>query len=353
VYDTVESFTLSVDGSMFKTSLTNATQRRKMTTDVAMGESVTVTYLDSNEFYAWVNESGKIMSRSAEYTFIIMGNTTLEAIDVDKTESDEAMVVYMDNNNKVISQGYYNVNDAISVPVAPYYVGRTFEKWSMDEAAIKAAMATQDVIEVKPVYTVNADKFLVTVNYVDAAGKSLKEQALTEETTLAEAVTLTADAEFDGKPFSYWKSNGKIVGYNPNFAVRMLNTDDIVLEAVYGDDSVTTKEALVTVMDTRVSGEYTHSFVTSWNVPEEYTVAGAGVVYTRDDMNVAEENLVKGTANVRTYQSNIQSHSATFTQNVSTSSANRHFVARGYVDVTLPDGTTTTIYSDVVHTVNP
>ena len=90
----------------------------------------TATYKPSanHVFLYWLNESGRIISEQANYSFYLTYDTKLSAVD-----NSKRYVVFRDMNDKVLHSSEYTVdgngNVVVDVPVTSGFTGFVFENW--------------------------------------------------------------------------------------------------------------------------------------------------------------------------------------------------------------------------------
>ena len=138
VYEKDESaskITLTVNGSGFTVKIgegaETGNQENNYTNDsVSVGESITIT-ATSDKFADWKNDSNKIVSKSASYTFVITGNTTL-TMDVSATSGTN--VIWLSHSNQIMKSETYTTGNltASDFPVGPSRPGYIFKGWKIE-----------------------------------------------------------------------------------------------------------------------------------------------------------------------------------------------------------------------------
>lgn len=288
-------FRLEVTGSKFKVSNMNATQRSYFDDWYTADTKVTVTFVGSSDetFLYWVNGNGKIMSTSPEYTFYMVTHTELHAVYSDSdTSGSEALVVFVNNqsNGQVLVSHYYTSNETIVFPDAPVSMGREFVGWTMTETQIKEAMATESKIVVYARYISSSEYCVIVKNNLNG------DQVVTDPIASGKECTIEADESLGS--FSYWMWNGKIISYTPSLVVRS-NDKNIELTAVYNEEAEPVP--VITMTDsfgTQLDGRYGLTFVATRSVPEGWTVARQGILYTNrtdlDGKDLTKELVIGG-----------------------------------------------------------
>ena len=287
VYKPVEGgiFELTVNASKFTVN-DGAVQTSYLLEKIDVGASVTVKFKGTEKFLYWVNESKKVVSTNPEYTFYMGSATTLNAVYAEKQEN-QAMVVFVSLSGQVISSKSYTDKQPITFPEPPIKMGATFEKWSMTEAQIRAAMATTEtgIIIVEPVYVSNETEATVTITYPDQTTD-------TKTGTVGKVITLTAKS-IEGKEFKCWKYDGMTLGYTETLKVAPRGTMN--LEAVYvtAGEPVTRTPVieLTEISASKLDEKYVVSFTATRSVPENYTVIGQGVLASTNSRYAEKDAL--------------------------------------------------------------
>jgi uncharacterized repeat protein (TIGR02543 family) len=364
------TFQLIVNGSSYKVIGVDGVdedinQTSTQTFDVPVNTSVTIEFTGSEEFLYWANSSNKIVSTGGIYTFTMVANTTLTSYYYNPSVDNSAQLMFVSAdtaNGQVIRAYQISSKSKITRPAAPSKMGHTFRYWTMDgstEASdddIKALIGNAKVIKLYPYYVSNGDNYTVTVNSVKDSwnsGTNVAEPYETESTEVGKGITLSAK-EDTGYKFNYWTdSTGAILGYTSNLFIRPTKT--ITVYAVYSEKDVE-KQPVVTMTDIYASvynaEKYRVSFTATRSIPDDCTVAEAGVLYTYDGavagmsneqiMNFLQTNT---SSNVKKGKDSSTSNVATITMNTTTVYANRTFYAIGYVIYT-KDGVSYTIFSE-------
>ena len=208
--------------------------------DADLGTKVTVTApeVDGYEFKYWKNSAG-FVSADASYSFVIGSNISLIAVYAESAPADSVKADVFNYNGSLIESLTANKGDTVgSLNLStPTLTGYVFLKWSLDDDYVMnkdtQIVAQYEKANVSETVTVNGANY-GTFTYDDE-------------------VELTADAEKDGKSFSYWTRDGKIVSYDTVYTFYAWNgTADI--RAVYGE-TVSKRPAVVLESD-KTDGAY-------------------------------------------------------------------------------------------------
>ena len=312
----------------------------------AVGTKLTVTANGENFAY-WQNEAGSVLSRSAEYTFTVVGKATVTAVYNTKVDS-KAIVNFISGYDQIIDRYQITAEEDFTVPAAPTKTGCDFAGWSINggaavtenvadavKAAITAALETEDtaddIINVKATYTTKVQKVTITVTNGDGGG----------EYNVNDVVTVTASVPASGYKFSHWTDGTNTLSYNTSYSFYAAK--DITLTAVYVEEAATveakgTTEIVDVIKDT-VNGKI--SFVSMSTVPEGCKIQNAGLVatMTAGDFDATNARAVKvGTTSASAYR---------YTWTVPVSSTDVIYV-RAYLVYSDKNGNVHTIYGDIV-----
>ena len=110
-------------------------------------------------------------------------------------------------------------------------------------------------------------------------------------------VTVTADAEKDGKAFSYWAKDGKAASYDKEYSFYA--SADSVLEAVY-EGSVENKNVLV-MANPVMADETRIAFFAERNISSEYEIIETGILMGKNEgLNLDSTGAIKAVAKSKT-----------------------------------------------------
>ncbi len=336
---------INVSGSASTVKVNGSEQTSGYTYPYLPGTVLTIELTDTDRFAYW-EVNGKVVNRSAVYTFTVVNGISVNAIYNTKVENKK-IVIFESDYNQIIQRSQMTSDelDASIFPAVPVKTGYGAGVWGMtlDQLRDEFAKEDVDVITVKPVYPAIEDTATVTV----VGGTIQGTEALTTaEYTLNSGIVLVADAPADGMQFAYWTDeNGTILGYNQSYAFYLAG--DVTVTAIFVEhaqavEQVGTAEIAEIIKQEGKSGI---SFVAIFDTPEGSTIDFAGVVATSDaavGQNLTRENAtyVRGGAQ--------ESGNGRFTWTKSNAGADTTWYVRAYLVYTDADGVTHTVYSSVV-----
>lgn len=276
VYEPISGgkFWLTVTASEFTVN-GGAVQDSYLYEQFAVGASVTVNFTGSENFLYWVNASNKVVSTEKSYTFIMGSETTLKAV-YGKARQNQATVVFISHSDQIISSKAYTTSDTIQFPVPPIKMGCTFTGWSMTEAEIRAAMASNSgIIQVRALYTEPSIACKVTVVYPEGTDNQVV------NAVVGKAIDVTAK-DIEGKTFSYWTDDkGTVLGYTKT--LKLAPSGDMTVKAVYGENAeVKPVITMSEVSATTANESYVVTFMATRAVPDGYKVVKQGILWSRD-----------------------------------------------------------------------
>lgn len=347
---------LRVEGSGFTVNNNEVCNETGYEAEFQPGETITLEYVGAKEFLYWKNESGKILNRDKIYRFTFLGDTTVIPVYVDKELPGDAFVEFVSYYDQVIMAETYSTDSGIVFPVGPSKIGGTFKGWSVDGTNVLNESALAELIRegrthitLRPVYEVSNEKFTVTIMADGASAKTIT------DVLAGEQITVTAP-EISGRQFSYWAADEKgkeILGYSKDYAV--LVSGDTTLYAFYQDEGTEIEKrptVAITDMSAFVEGSTNKvRFVSTYDVPEGYTIQETGMVWSTKEMYDLEESgqdLVIGAEGVNKQTSSLQTEKGSYflVISVGTSTDTKIFI-RGYLTIKNNEtGTIETIYSD-------
>ena len=277
-----------------------------------------------NKFMYWKDDnSNRILSYEESYLFEVGSGKSISAVFA--SANDSAMVVFK-NANGII----YGADFGGSVPQNPYMYGYKFSGWYKDGE--KTSLKAGDSVDA------NED-----TTYIAGFGKEETAYKITvngKVTTYSynDKVTVIADAEKDGKAFSYWAKDGKAASYDMQYSFYA--SADSVLEAVY-EGSVENKNVLV-MANPVMADETRIAFFAERNISSEYEIIETGILMgTAGDLNLDSTGIIKAVAKSKTAQGQ-------FTVRKAKASAGETWHARAYVIYRNTAGNAQTIYSNEV-----
>ena len=350
VYEPISGgkFWLTVTASEFTVN-GGAVQDSYLYEQFAVGASVTVNFTGSENFLYWVNASNKVVSTEKSYTFIMGSETTLKAV-YGKARQNQATVVFISHSDQIISSKAYTTNDTIQFPVPPIKMGCTFTGWSMTEAEIRAAMASNSgIIQVRALYTEPSIACKVTVVYPEGIDNEVV------NAVVGKAVNVTAK-DIEGKTFSYWTDDkGTVLGYTKT--LKLAPSGDMTVKAVYGENAeVKPVITMSEVSATTANESYVVTFMATRAVPNGYKVVKQGILWSRDAV-CGEDGAAaymqfdsngKLPDGVKAYIGNNLDLNGVTRYDIITKYNDRTFYGRGYMVLESDAGKLLYIYTDTI-----
>lgn len=350
VYEPISGgkFWLTVTASEFTVN-GGAVQDSYLYEQFAVGASVTVNFTGSENFLYWVNASNKVVSTEKSYTFIMGSETTLKAV-YGKARQNQATVVFISHSDQIISSKAYTTNDTIQFPVPPIKMGCTFTGWSMTEAEIRAAMASNSgIIQVRALYTEPSIACKVTVVYPEGTDNQVV------NAVVGKAIDVTAK-DIEGKTFSYWTDDkGTVLGYTKT--LKLAPSGDMTVKAVY--DQAAEAKPVITMSEvsaTTANESYVVTFMATRAVPNGYKVVKQGILWSRDAV-CGEDGAAaymqfdsngKLPDGVRAYIGNNLDLNGVTRYDITTKCNDRTFYGRGYMVLESDAGELLYIYTDTI-----
>ena len=350
VYEPISGgkFWLTVTASEFTVN-GGAVQDSYLYEQFAVGASVTVNFTGSENFLYWVNASNKVVSTNKSYTFIMGSETTLKAV-YGKARQNQATVVFISHSDQIISSKAYTTNDTIQFPVPPIKMGCTFTGWSMTEAEIRAAMASNSgIIQVRALYTEPSIACKVTVVYPEGTDNQVV------NAVVGKAIDVTAK-DIEGKTFSYWTDDkGTVLGYTKT--LKLAPSGDMTVKAVYGENAEVKPVISMTAIDASAgNGYWVVSFTATRAVPAGYEMVKQGILYSLDSRCAGEagKDYLKLTADgtvpegVYEYSGKDQALNGVTRFNGKVGTADTTLYGRGYMILKNSAGEVLYVYADTI-----
>ncbi len=247
-----------------------------------VGERLNLSLADSEGFMYWKDASnGFILSYDPNCSLNVGSDRSIIAIFAE----DGVYVSFKNINGQVVAEGL--VNGELRVPQNPYVYGYEFAGWF--DGKEKSLLKAGDIVSAdkntvyNAGYSKKADLYKVDVN---GSEKSYKYNDL---------VSVTAEGEKDGKAFSYWERNGKIVCYDLTYSFYV--SADSTVNAVYGQSSAD-KNVLVMANPCAVGGDKI-AFFAERNIADEYTVIESGILLgQKEGLNLTNAKIKAVSKNV-------------------------------------------------------
>lgn len=248
----------------------------------------------TNKFMYWQDVlSGKIVSYSKEYSFVLGSVKDIRAVYADSTK--EALITFKGMGDVVYTIGY----NSVTVPSNPYLMGYEFSGWYDESSKIKLDIKAEEDftseanISIKAAWKTTDVMYNVTVTGANEQSAQYKYNS---------KVSLTAkETDEEGNAFSYWMRDGNIVSYSAEYSFYV--SGDTEVEAVYGAGN---KADVVIVMANPVLvGTDKIAFFAERLIPDDFSVVETGILMG-DSADLSIENhtykaIAKSTSNKGQY----------------------------------------------------
>lgn len=295
---------------------------------------------EGEEFLYWKdNQTSRVVSYFNEYSFIIGTGRDLSA--VFKTTGSYS-VKFMDMNYKVVGEGVST--DTITVPKNPYLMGYTFGGWKIGDTVKSEYVAGYEIAA----NTFGEDTVITAIQNQDATEYQVTFVDVKNYTSGSYKYNQGFTAEHidaaEGKKFSHWERDGKIVSYDDKYVFYVGNYDTTV-KAIFVDEAdVVAKDAKITMAQPTIVAGNKISFIMERSVPEGFAVIEAGILIKKDlqtEITLDTAGIIKGTS------VNHANYGAYNLRKANVASGDT-WSAVGYLIYKDADGNVKTIYSDVV-----
>ena len=367
VYENAGTGLLHIIGSKYEVD-DSGPQESSADFDKPVGKKVNLIYTGT-DFQYWVNISNNIISTTPEYTFTMVGETTIRLVTSRDLETQQSVyVIFLNAYDQVLSTERIldeeGAEDAFPGTI-PSKMGVVFEKWvfeGTDEEATPSAIAAKisdnnPVVKIVPKYTEPSETYTLTVK-VKTGGNVTDVEGYTElavpagvvkhikVSEIAEAAGLSAD------DFSYWSLNEiEEASYNKTeYTVIGVKGKAFTVTAVFDGAAEEKATVLVTQMfSSLVDGAHKISATMYYNVPEGSTVHETGFVYsTNTSFSTDPDSLVIGAENARKHISYMTENTNMYTVNFNAGAdSNKTVYLRAFVIYTDDNNEMYTIYSDL------
>ncbi len=304
--------------------------------------TVTAEAAEGYEFVYWMDKDTKVvLSKNAEYTFVVVKNTNLEAVFAEK-ESEAVVVTFM-TGDEFANQFVAAVtaeDGTVQLPEAKEYAGYEFAGWDTNGDGIAEIASDETSANVTEsatwiaVYTTK-ETYAVTVTNGEIISGKQEDGSYELGSKLGVKAVKPEDAE---GTFSGWYVGDTLVSTNETY--WFVVNAETALEARWSEAAVVVAEPVVrfskTNRTTEASGKQKVEIALSWSAPKEgCTVLAEGILRTYK--TGLEEQLTLGTtvSGITTNQCKSVGQNGTFTLtvNLGATSANRtkDITVRGYV----------------------
>lgn len=347
LYESTANRLLTVEGSANNFQVNGFLQNEAIyQKQTKVGSQITVTYTGSNEFCYWKNDSGKIVSRDAAYSFTFVDTTSLTAVtlgaDSGSAESGYlAMVEFISAYGQVMQAETWSSTanaDDLKLPDAPSMFGRIFRYWSLDgttEATVEMILAaingTETHLVLEPVYETTETTYSITVKYPDDSEIA---DVLYENIKAGNSLVVTPQ-NITGKTFAYWAADADgstILSYSKDYLIRA--TNNITLYAIYSDTEVEAKPviSMTNVYKTSLGEQKKVSFEVTRSVPDTYEVLETGILAVTNGAFTEFYSMTMNSTDVRKVAANSTDNDGIYTININvTNDPDRKLAVRGYM----------------------
>ena len=337
---------------------------------VPIGVQVTLIFT-GEDFKYWVNYSNNIVSTEAQFSFVMVSETTISVYTTTVDNPTDVSVIFLNGYNQVLAKqniaDEYDWDDVVP-PVIPSRMGHTFDGWYIadengkpteTEADGQSVMAAgSSIVVIVPKFVTNGQVYTLKVKSVDNGTEADYE---TYELDAGISKTINALDIADGNgctgSFQYWMLGENIVSYADSYTVVSVGGKELTLTAVFSDENVDEQPtiAITQVYRTETSdGKHKISFTMSYYLPDGYTVQKSGFVYANDaklpddldDFVVDNPNVYKHIAKVKE-----ETNTVIYTMNMTVTKLDSNVHVRAFVICT--DDATGEIVAVYAPTVDP
>ena len=320
------------------------------------GTEVTVSYIGTDTFNCWKNDSGKVVSRDIDYVFVIANDVKLTAVFA--SDSDRQAVFYNYYSQvvkmKSLTAGASNELQDADFTALPEIAGKTNGQWKVKGTAVTtkaellAAAGNAATVDVRASY----EDDLTTTITLTVTGKQLSGTTLSDYADGTKvysglqpgALTALSLPDEAALPFLYYADTaGNPISRTADMSVRFYG--DAELYAVYGNETAP-DGPLVSVLTIKKTGT-TMNVEVLRDLPAGYTVKEQGILFgTEATFGILdpEDAMVFNGADTYRYISN--GVAATDVTGLTLRNVSGKIYARGYV-IYMFGGAEAVIYTDI------
>ena len=315
-------------------------------------QNAKITLVNSSDsFMFYADAEGNTFGYEGEYSFNLIGNTTIDAW-YENTNTDKVCIIYKNTNDsqQLLASASYKVSELSSaftdhIVSSSHNFGYEFFSWNKSVSDIIAsAESGKGTIVVEPIYTEMETMYTVGVN----GGYISSENDNNGSFAMHSSVKLKANEAPAGQKFAYWtNSAGKIVSNSPSITVTVISNETYTAKFVDENETV----ALVPSM--HIAAAYDQNVgkivtVAQRFLPDEYTIKGYGLIYSKD-VEYSEDEMtcdaVDGVELRMSYNSSPQSANGIWINRIS---CEEYVCVRAYMIYEDAKGNSYTAYSNSV-----
>ena len=329
----------TANGALFTVD-DDATQQDSLNHAYTLGTVLTLKAVEPDRVLQWENGSRKVIGRGGELQITVTGEMDIHLVYEAAASATQSFVQFVSDYGQVLLSQKYSAFPASDVPDAPTKFGYDFAGWAFEGeaeaqadivAAVNDRIGQEATITVKPRYTKQEIAYTVTVEYEGVA----HDDDVYADVQMGSNLTVAADEYIDGCLFQYWKIGETIVGYQPEYFLKVAG--DVTLTAVYGAASVEVLPVITMSELSQVVSGSTHkvSGSATRDIPDGYTLVEHGVLFARGyqlpDGSTLEESFVLNGAGVSKYVSNATMNRGVVKVNVKVDNDDVVVTLRGYM----------------------
>lgn len=291
---------------------------------------------------------------------------------------------YDEDNDGYLSQS--EIDSVTELVLQDYSIIKSLKKWIFLMSVLQASILIQarslQVFQLRIVRLLSLIKFTGINAFEDTV---IVKWSITADYTVTvngnkfgtfksrSSVELTAPAAPEGKKFSCWKKDGKVVSTSPEYSFILLGDTALTVEYVNSSEVVEEKPVTsLTVGKTTYNKKNALGYTFTHTVPDSYEIKEVGLLYATNKLAGADttdptyaatvdltttdfgvEAAVKNNTSgrVKKFVANYTNHNGTISFSYAIGANTDCYVyAVGYIKVVTPDNNDDIIYSDFVVT---
>lgn len=275
--------------------------------------------------------TGKLLSTQSAYSFTITGHTHLIAR-FSEVKPDIFTVRFISESGQILSVEQVQRGESATPPPPPSKPDTNFIGWSADYSNV------QSDLTLRPIYSARVATYSLTV-----IGGSIPSGI--SEYPFDSAVTIIADNPAEGKQFSHWEADGRIISYNETYSFYI--TGHMTVAAVFAEAPVE-QLPLVTISPDVIANSDSRkiSFIGQIYMPPGYRLIECGLVVKQSDYPLTA--LYLGMEGSIRAKSSSQTSTGQFMMNKTGVNRGETWYANAYLIYQDSAGQVFTVYSSVV-----